>query len=77
MEALLLMEYVGTKDIARELGTSVRTIKRWWQKLRMKPTIPAHACHRWSVEDKAKLISAIAGRARKATNGTTQTINRK
>lgn len=53
-------QYVGTKDIARELGLSVRSIKRWWQRLGMKPTIPAHACHRWSPRDRKKLIRGIA-----------------
>jgi hypothetical protein len=53
-------QYVGLKDLARELGCSTRTVKRLWQKHGVPPTIQAHAMHRWSPADKARLLEAIA-----------------
>lgn len=47
------------KDIAREIGVSPWTVKRWWKKFRIKPTIPRHACNRWNRRAVNRLIAAI------------------
>jgi hypothetical protein len=57
-EALCAMTaFVGIKDLARAMGLSVRSVKRWWKKLGVPPTVPGHACHRWSLPDADKLIA--------------------
>jgi len=35
---------------------SPRSVRRWAQKLRVPPTVPGHACQRWSQADAEKLI---------------------
>ena len=48
------------KDLAQRLQLHPRTVKRWWQRLNVPPTIPAHACHRWSEKDAKRLERACA-----------------
>lgn len=45
------------KDLARTMGLSVHSVKRWLRKLASKPTIEGHSCHRWSESDAAKFIA--------------------
>lgn len=39
------------KDLAQKTQLHPRTVKRWWKKLRVPPTVPGVASHRWSEHD--------------------------
>jgi hypothetical protein len=57
MTADQLKEFVCAKDLARIMGLTPFSVKRWWQKLNVAPTVQGHASHRWSPEDAEKLVS--------------------
>jgi len=46
------------KEIATALKMDPRSVKRLYKRLGIEPTIPAHACHRWSQEDFQRLLTA-------------------
>lgn len=50
-------EFVSVKDLARRMGLCTKSVKRWWQRLGVPPTIEEHSFHRWSPEDAAKLLT--------------------
>ena len=50
----------GTKDLAAEMALHPRTVKRWWKKLGVPPTVAAHGCHRWSEAAAALLVQRWA-----------------
>jgi hypothetical protein len=56
MTAEQLKEFVCVKDLARVMGLTPYSVKRWWQRLKVPPTVQGHASHRWSQEDAEKLI---------------------
>lgn len=49
---------LGVKDLARTMGLHPRSIKRWWLRLKIPPTVPGYACHRWSQPDAERLLRA-------------------
>ncbi len=49
------MKYYTTKDLASLMLLHPRTVKRWWHKLRVPPSVGVHRNHRWT-ERKAKLL---------------------
>lgn len=49
------MKYYTTKDLAAEMLLHPRTVKKWWRKLRVPPSVGVHRCHRWT-ERKANLL---------------------
>lgn len=51
-----MSRYVGIKDLAQTMGLCTRSVKRWSQRLKVPPTVPASAGHRWNQKDANKLI---------------------
>lgn len=56
---------VTLKDLAREFQVSTRTVKKWWVLVNVTPTIPGHACHRWSEADAEKLTKRLRKKLQK------------
>jgi hypothetical protein len=50
--------FLGLKDLAQMFQLHPKSVRRLYTKLGVPPTIEAHACHRWSPEDVARLIDA-------------------
>lgn len=48
------------KDLARRWQMAPRSVRRWWQRLGVPPTIPGHSSHRWTPEDAALLERRLA-----------------
>ena len=46
------------KDLARLMGLSVDSVKRWLRRLKKRPTVEGHAAHRWSEVDATAFIEA-------------------
>ena len=46
------------KDLARLMGLSVDSVKRWLKRLDLHPTCEGHAAHRWSEADAEIFIEA-------------------
>lgn len=48
----------GTKDLARYMGLSTRSVKAWWKKLRVPPDACAvNSLHRWTPAAVVKLLT--------------------
>lgn len=51
------------KDLARYMGISVRQVRKWWKRLRVRPDVCArHGCHRWSAPAAARLFKKWRGK---------------
>jgi hypothetical protein len=48
--------FVRLKDLAAQMDLHPRTVKDWWRRLKVPPTIRGQACHRWSPKDADKLL---------------------
>ena len=46
------------KDLANEMQLHPRTVKRWWKKLGVPPTVQGHGSHRWDETDAGRLLKA-------------------
>lgn len=53
-------EFVALKDLARIMGLHPRSVKRWWKRLKVPPTVERNCCHRWSAEDANKFLERWA-----------------
>lgn len=60
-------QFVSMKDLAQIMELHPRSVRRWWRKLKVPPTVEAHHCNRWSPADAKKLLDrwAIAGLRKK------------
>ena len=47
---------ITAKDLASAMGVSTKTVKRWWKRLGVPPTVPGVATHRWSAADAQRLL---------------------
>jgi len=48
--------FVSVKELAQLMGLHPVSVKRWWKRLDVPPTVQIHHCHRWSPEDAQKLL---------------------
>lgn len=60
---------ITLKGLAVELQLHPRTVKRWWKRLGVPPTIPGHASHRWSERDAERFKRRLAEYWKAACNG--------
>ncbi len=49
------MKFLDAKDLAAEMDLHPRTLRKWWRRLKVPPTIPAHADNKWSRADAEEL----------------------
>jgi hypothetical protein len=56
-EMLAMQQFVCLKDLAQSMKLSPRSVKRWWKRLGVPPSVAVNACHRWTQEDADKLIA--------------------
>jgi hypothetical protein len=52
-----MSHYVTQKDLAVAMQLHPRTVRRWYKRLKVPPTVPGQACNRWTEADADKLLA--------------------
>lgn len=60
-----MSEYLCNKELADKMRLSVRSLRDWKKRLRLKPTVNHHSGQRWSQRDADRFVKAWAAYPKK------------